>query len=225
MDTILAAPSILSGTVFLNNSTISGNTGAEALETFVGHIILNNSTVVGNSGGIDNNQGTVSLRNSILSGNPTTGTPANCTGSIGSAGYNLIGIKNSGCTFTAGTGDKVGTVALPLDPKLGPLADNGGPTFTHALTSGSPAIGAGNPADPGSGAAACLATDQRGTPRLPLPEGGCDMGAYELPAAVRNIHYPCGPQSIRRSYCQLSGYFLGRTSPELILLSRSVTSA
>ena len=70
-----------SGTVFLNNSTISGNTGAEALETFVGHIIVNNSTVVGNSGGIDNYQGTVSLSNSILSGNPTTGTPANCTGS------------------------------------------------------------------------------------------------------------------------------------------------
>ena len=64
---------------------------------------------------------------------------------IGSAGYNLIGVKNPGCTFRADTGDKVGTVALPLDPMLGPLADNGGSTFTHALKGGSPAIDAGNP--------------------------------------------------------------------------------
>ena len=57
------------------------------------------------------------------------------------------------------------------DPLLGPLADNGGPTLTHALLAGSPAI---DTALPG----ACPATDQLGTVR---PQGlGCDVGAFEL---------------------------------------------
>ena len=116
----------------------------------------------------------MSLKNSILSGNPTIGAPANCRALIRSAGYNLIGIKNRECTFTAGIGDKVGSVALPLDPLLGPLADNGGPTFTRALKGGSPAIDAGDPAVPGSGAAACLATDQRGAVRP--ADAACDIG-------------------------------------------------
>ena len=75
------------------------------------------------------------------------------------------------------TGDIVGTGASPADPLLGPLQDNGGPTFTHALQFGSPAIDKGNPATPGSGGTACEATDQRGAPR---PAGAaCDIGAYE----------------------------------------------
>ena len=61
---------------------------------------------------------------------------------------------------------------------LGPLQDNGGPTFTHALLAGSPAIDARNPAAPGSGGNACEATDQRGVAR---PQGAaCDIGAFEL---------------------------------------------
>ncbi len=58
--------------------------------------------------------------------------------------------------------------AVP-DPGLGPLADNGGPTQTVALLTGSPALDAGLPA-------ACLATDQRGEPR---EDGHCDIGAFE----------------------------------------------
>jgi hypothetical protein len=57
------------------------------------------------------------------------------------------------------------------DPNLGPLADNGGATQTHALLSGSPAIDAGDNST-------CPATDQRGVAR---PQGSaCDIGAYEL---------------------------------------------
>jgi hypothetical protein len=60
---------------------------------------------------------------------------------------------------------------LFADPLLGALADNGGPTQTRALSSGSPAIDAGNNS-------ACPAADQRGILR---PQGGgCDIGAYEL---------------------------------------------
>ena len=58
------------------------------------------------------------------------------------------------------------------EPLLGALADNGGPTLTHALLTGSPAIDAGNDA-------ACPATDQRGVTR---PQGAhCDIGSYEAP--------------------------------------------
>ena len=58
---------------------------------------------------------------------------------------------------------------------LGPLADNGGPTQTHALLSGSPAVGAGNATIAREGGPACETTDQRG-----LPRNDCDIGAYEL---------------------------------------------
>ena len=76
------------------------------------------------------------------------------------------------CGFSD-TGELAG--AYPL---LGPLQDNGGPSQTHALLQGSPAIDAGNPATPGSGGSACEAIDQRGVSR---PQGAaCDIGAFEL---------------------------------------------
>lgn len=160
------------GTIYLNNVTVSGNTGTYALSTIGGQLILNNTTVTANTGGVDNGGAVTSLRNSILAGNGS-----DCTGTIGSGGYNLVGAI-SGCTFMAMTGDRVGSVAAPIDPMLGPLQDNGGPTFTHALLPGSPAIDAGNPDAPGLGGNACLAADQR---RITRPQGtACDSGAFEL---------------------------------------------
>ena len=89
-----------------------------------------------------------------------------------SQGHNLIASGLEGC-FGADPTDIVG----PLDAKLGALRENDGQTLTHALLPGSPAIDAGNPAAPGSGGAACEATDQRSVSR---PQGvRCDIGAYE----------------------------------------------
>jgi Zn-dependent metalloprotease len=175
------------GIATLNNSTISGNTltansGGGIYNS--GSLILNNitisdnSTATGSGGGIQNENGTVTIRNTIIAMNTanTAVSGPDCSGSISSGGYNLIG-NNSGCTFSATTGDLVGTSASPINPRLTPLQNNGGPTFTHALMVGSPAIDAGNPAAPGSGGNACLATDQRGVAR---PVGAkCDIGAYE----------------------------------------------
>jgi CSLREA domain-containing protein len=118
--------------------------------------------------------------NSILAGNFAASEP-DCSGSASSAGYNIVGIASSCLSFSAAKNDKIGTSASPLDPKLGLLAGNGGPTPTQALLAGSPAIDAGNPALPGSGGTACAATDQRGAPRPGLQSTPrCDSGAYEI---------------------------------------------
>jgi CSLREA domain-containing protein len=177
-------------TATLTNVTISNNT-AEADGGGLWHVgaagttTLNNVTITGNTadsvpgtdggGGIHNVNGTVNMANSIVAGNTDASgnTGPDCEGDITSQGYNLLG-NDTGCSFTATTGDKIGTGAAPINPMLGPLADNGGPTATHALLTGSPALDAGNPATPGSGGTACAAADQRGAPR------NCDMGAYEL---------------------------------------------
>ena len=107
-------------------------------------------------------------------------TASNCGGTLTTAGYNLIE-STTGCTLSGtAPGDLLNQPAW-----LGPLADNGGATPTHALLPISPAIEAGHPATPTSELAACEATDQRGLVR---PEGPrCDIGAYEtdnLPAVA-----------------------------------------
>jgi hypothetical protein len=61
-------------------------------------------------------------------------------------GYNIIG-NNADAVINSQPTDQIGTPASPIDPLLEPLADNGGPTLTHALQSGSPAINRGDPAD------------------------------------------------------------------------------
>jgi hypothetical protein len=176
------------GTLTLNNTTVSGNTATSAGGGIYhsGTLTLNNSTVSGNTangsgGGISIFfGGTVTLQNSIL-GENTAGSAPDCAGTIGSAGYNLVG-NTSGCAFTPTTGDLTN-----IDPELGPLQDYGGSTLTHALLPGSPAIDAGNPAGC-MGSAGLLATDQRGFYR---PVDGdsngtavCDIGAYEFQQAI-----------------------------------------
>jgi uncharacterized repeat protein (TIGR03803 family) len=98
------------------------------------------------------------LLNTLLASN----TPANGSGTITDAGHNLS--SDGSCVFTS-----IGSLNN-TDPKLGPLANNGGPTMTMALMFGSPAINAGT-------AIGAPATDQRGVIR---PQGpGVDMGAFE----------------------------------------------
>ena len=105
-------------------------------------------------------------------------SPLNCTDSSGVAirsnGHNLD--SETSCGFTA-AGDISNT-----DPLLGPLQDNGGRTWTHALLPGSPAINQGTNST-------CPATDQRGIARPQM--GICDIGAYELEPAAR-IYLPVG---------------------------------
>ena len=109
-------------------------------------------------------------------------------GSLTSEGFNLVG-NNSGATISpAQNSDQIGTPASPIDPRLGPLRHNGGPTFTHALLQGSSAIDQGQ----SSGST----TDQRGLrrpvdfPAIANEAGGdgADIGAFEsAPSTLGNI--------------------------------------
>jgi hypothetical protein len=91
---------------------------------------------------------------------------------VTSLGYNLS--SDNTCNFNK-TGDQNNA-----NPMLGPLQNNGGPTKTMALLSGSPAIDAGNPSGCTDGQGHLLKTDQRGMPRPNTEDtGGCYMGAYE----------------------------------------------
>jgi len=172
-------------TVTVKHSTLSSNSassyGGGIYNESPDTVTVSHSTLTGNSadhgGGISNpSGGTTTLNNTILAGNTAVFGGPDCFSLLDSAGYNLLG-NNSGCTFNESTGDLVGTPDDPIDPVLGPLQDNGGPTFTHVLLTGSPAIDTGTPTE-------CPPEDQRGFPR-PIDGDGngttiCDIGAFEL---------------------------------------------
>lgn len=165
---------VVDGTVIVQNSTISGNLN-RGINCYRTTITLENVTVANNSGdfGISlfNAGGTV--RNSIMY-NPAV-TTAECGGGflLTSNGYNIEG--DTSCNFT-GTGDSQST-----NPMIGALADNGGPTQTHALTSSSlAAIDA--IANGVNGCVSGTSVDQRGAVRADgVNRGGtgCDIGAFE----------------------------------------------
>lgn len=160
-----------SGTLLLNASTVSGNV-TDGLASGGGY-----------GAGILNLSGPVTATASIIAGNGDGyGTVDNCArdayngtpGGVASGGYNL---DDDGTCFTAG----VNHDQANANPLLGPLQDNGGPTFTQALGAGSPAIGV----VPGSVLAGLgLSTDQRGLPRPGLGKTAGDVGAYETQNAT-----------------------------------------
>ncbi len=118
-------------------------------------------------GGAFDLYGILSLKGAIVAQNSVTDNHPDISGVVDSQGYNLVGNSAGGSGFAA-------TDLLDTDPLLGALADNGGPTYTHAAGAGSPAIDAGTCADI---AGSPVAVDQRGGLR-PLG-AGCDIGAYE----------------------------------------------
>ncbi|MFC1959249.1 choice-of-anchor Q domain-containing protein [Chloroflexota bacterium] len=187
-------------TVTVTNSTFSGNSagvagGAISNADDIGGtatVTVTNSTFSGNSAGvaggaIDNAGGiggtaTVTVTNSTFSGNNSAdyGGAISNIGNIGVTATVTNSIFNGGDCSSA-IGDGGGNIKLAIatacrgdvfpDLLLGPLQDNGGPTWTHALLPGSPALDMTTCADP-------VLTDQRGIAR-PLAADECDSGAYE----------------------------------------------
>jgi hypothetical protein len=125
--------------------------------------------------------GTFSVKNTIVALNLVTfgGNGPNAFGaSFTSQGHNLVGDGTGSNGFTNGVnGDLVGTAADHIDPKLGPLQNNGGATETHNLLAGSPAI------DHGASAGA-PATDQRGFARK---KDGNGDGIAKVLNPIRNV--------------------------------------
>jgi hypothetical protein len=173
------------GTVTLNNCTISGNDAGDGggILNEDGNVTLNNCTISGNDayrgGGIFNFDGTANVKNTIIAGNNAS-SASDFDGTLTSYGCNLVE-DTSGCTITHNETCNI----YGEDPLLDPLQDNGGPTFTHALLEGSPAID-GVCADCGCTTidGALVTTDQRGEPRAADGDGDgttlCDIGAYEV---------------------------------------------
>lgn len=184
------------GKIFLNNSTVSGNGGA-GVATGRGSITLNNSTVSGNAVGVSVYESGVTMHGSVVSGNSTYEIDEGTVPSSWHLSFNVLGHsgKTNAEAFNIGysgnfepastdvTATSDGTRPTALADILSPLADNGGPTQTHALPEGSPAI------DLDVNCSAELTSDQRGYSR---PVGdGCDAGAFEFggtPAAPKNIN-------------------------------------
>ena len=176
------------GTVSLINSTISGNSttadSADGGGISAESISLANSTITENSaggvgGGIGSLSETLTVINSIIAGNTDDGTAPDLfvDGAVTQlvAEHSLIGdTTGSGITASTGVGNILDQPAL-----LGPLADNGGPTLTHALLVGSPAINAGSNALAVDADGSALTTDQRGIGFDRINFGQVDIGAFE----------------------------------------------
>jgi hypothetical protein len=138
------------GTLTVSNSTISANIAffGGGIEN-VGTLTVTSSTISGNAGyaggGIGSSYATLTLLSTIVAGNNTATDPdLDQIGGTLSGSYNLIGNGTGQTGLIRGTnGNQIGTAASPIDPLLGPLANNGGKTQTMALLAGSPALNAG----------------------------------------------------------------------------------
>ncbi|MDP9093387.1 MAG: fibronectin type III domain-containing protein [Actinomycetota bacterium] len=220
-------------TVNISDSTFYNNTGGThgggAIQNF-GVINLTTSTLSGNTSpyGADiYNYGSSKLTvSSSVVADGRSGT--NCGGTtIVDGGYNLD--TAASCGFSAAKNSKINT-----DPQLQPLAANGGPTQTMALSPGS----AATEAIPPSVAGCSGTTDQRGTTR---PQGpGCDIGAYELLVTSSDTQPPTTPTGLQatstnagavalswtpaRDNVGVAGYTVYRNGAVLGVMSGSTTT-
>jgi hypothetical protein len=167
----------------LYTCTLTGNTGTTggggAYKRF-GSGRLTQCTIVGNMAGAAGGGGLyvgispnrVTMIDCIIAGNTTTSPSGSqdVSGPIATAQSDLIGDGTGSMGLSNGVnGNIVGSAGSPVNPLLGPLQNNGGPTQTFLPMPGSPALGAGSPA---------LSLDQRGLPR---PNAGpSDIGSVEV---------------------------------------------
>lgn len=168
------AISNVGGETKFTNSTITGNGVPYFLLYGRGNVVLQSSTVSGNSfgsSGIYLESGrTLTVANSIVD---ETSSGACSASSEVNGGGNVVTTNAGGCDTFVPAGGRVTTSSL----QIGALADNGGPTKTMALGSGSSARNAAG------GTTACPATDQRGEAR-PVSPNPCDAGAFQTSVAT-----------------------------------------
>jgi hypothetical protein len=190
-------------TLSLNNSTVSANAGLAIYNSVLATTIVSNSTISGNSGGgiytdfgaptggssvfnstMSDNQveianGGAYIKNTIFNVSPGGHSiVSDGFSTIMSGGYNVS--SDDGAGYLNASGDQINT-----DPMLGPLQNNGGPTFTHALLLGSPAINAGDPnfVPPPD-------YDQRGPGFDRVRNARIDIGSFEVQSPRRATPAP-----------------------------------
>jgi hypothetical protein len=206
----------------VTNSTISGNHGNGVMDTDNASTVFTNCTISANEGvGVfhSSNVGTSTVRNSIIAGNTGLAT-ADTLGNFLSYGHNIIGWSGSGGFTNGVNNDQVGTQASPVNPQIGPLANNGGPNLTHALLTASPALDAGDNcvtqvAHCSDGYFDPISTDQRGSGFNRIVDGPdvdttatVDIGAYEMQTALANL----GPASTNEDTQLIVPFDAGDTS-------------
>ncbi|MBI5934097.1 MAG: choice-of-anchor D domain-containing protein [Chloroflexi bacterium] len=169
------------GGIFSNNAlTVANSAFSQNSASYGGGFFINggafssiNNTLSANQasssgGGIFNNTGVLNISNTIVA-NSTGGDCTVGAGTLGTNNNNLI--EGAACGMTNGANGNI----VGLDPNLGALASNGGPTQTFKLLAGSPAFNAGD--DATCAASLVNGKDQRGISR---PQGAhCDIGSYE----------------------------------------------
>lgn len=190
------------GRLSVANSTISGNTadtgsgggiyaGIYTYGADFTHATISNNSAHSGGGLFADSRVELTLDHSIVAGNSASHAGPDVRRYAGaiSLNYTLVG-DNSGTSLLPApvgspdaNGNLIGTATVPINPQLAPLANNGGPTMTHALLPGSPARDAGDPT-----ALAAIADvpqfDQRGAPFTRVAGGRIDMGAFETQIVV-----------------------------------------
>ncbi len=216
---------LIVNSTFVSNSCVGGNGGSPGNPNGSGGGVGGNGGD-GSGGAVDHNGVTADLINATLFGNGCTGgtggtgnTNGNRLGGNLRNGIGLLTLKNTIVAYSSGGTNSSGTITdggnnissdlscnftnlgslNNTDPRLGPLANNGGPTLTMALLQTSPAINAGN-------SAVSSPTDQRGLARF----GVSDIGAFELtPSTILSTLYlPNGHLRLQCSGVIGQSYFI-----------------
>lgn len=172
--------------ITITNSTVSGNSApngggifrvaSPTLTVTLSHTTVASNTATTAGGGFN---GTFNLGNTLVGNNTAPASP-DYAGTLNSDDYNLLENIN-GVTITGTTSNNI----TGVDPNLGPLQDNGGMTFTHALLAGSPAKD--------KGASGSLTADQRlqtrpvDDPNIANAAGGngSDIGSFEVQPSIQ----------------------------------------
>ena len=198
---------LFNATATITNSTLSGNSAnfnGGAIFAFSGQLTVAHSTIAqnrsdadsnasGSGGGISvGNLQTVTLDHTVVAGNLRAASTRDDVAGTVSARFSLLG-DSTGATVVDNGGNLIGTGGTPIDPLLGPLAGNGGPTLTHALLVGSPAIDVGE-ASAIAGVGNVPLFDERGTPFTRVFNGDgvgtarLDVGAFERQAVPPSVY-------------------------------------
>lgn len=181
------------GELNLYNTTLSGNAARDSggglynssgTARMVNVTVADNDAFDGAGGGIAVGSGSVKLSNTVVALNRRAGDPNDVAGGFSSdSSYNFIGaIDGSG--GLSGTGSQFGTTLAPADPRLTPLQDNAGPTWTHGHLPASPLSDTGNDA---LASGALLTTDARNLPRF---RDGTDDNVARVDVGAFEQQYP-----------------------------------